>query len=982
MNKLILLTLTLGIAWATSVQATDSPVFKLDEATGQYYYHDSDGNRVDLVNDSSDDPAPSDDEPPPSPSVPSGDGATTTNSTEGIAATEKPTTSETTPGTNAGNATTGDSGSTTTASGSTDPTTPDSSTSNTTAATDTTSSTSPPSTATSTGTTTTSATSDKTTGGTPTSETTTSSSSSSTTDNVTDSTSTNTVTVDSVPDYADYWIKACPNYLTQIDLNTNGKQVAAVLSIEGSKNSHVTDNKNGTLSYIPNKDFTSGVDTLSMTYQTPEGNTASAIIKARMECKEVLKPAACRIYISHNSGYGNTQFLTLDPEARKAVTLGPLYKGYDIEGLAFNPKNRLLYGLSGGIFAPKGYRGELYLVDPATGGLSMVGNTGFPRVYGLTARSDGSLWAWAHTVTAAKPGGILQIDSDTGISSLKFTSTMKIDHLAWSSDGKTLYGGRSKNLWAWKYEGGEFKPVIPKGATTQQPICKNLPTELEGLAPLQGNMLLYGERATKNSDNRLMVFNPLTCKVVLTHSFVNPDFGKEKTQLDQSMEGIVWADDCQPDPKVATAEIQQFNDVEVCDADAGWQVATGKVQLKPSDSKAYVKTSWSIMSPSAAQCPTETEGKTAPCESAYSSSQLVGHDELFSVNVWWPGVSGKNVKVAVSVQVQDMEGNLLSEEETHYLKSDGCSKHTETREAMVKNYLAHLNGVDTFEYNYTDDGILATLMMGGQSKYHVEITPVKPASLKDEVTGVLNTSSLGSKDENGFSPLVKLIFADGKRLEARFSQINTITYKSALTSYLAQITPDDNIEFGSNGALTVLINNEIYRGTLFPELTGGDLASKNVVFTAVDDIDGNGNNDFTVKYVDGTEQTLYIVSVPGSDEVVDPTPIPPVEESQPAEDSTAEPVVEALPATEAKTSEPTETTEDSSTATEPTESAKPTEETPVATVESVEPVETVTPAATPEPVVEVATPTAEVTPAPVVTEPTPAVIIETPAASQ
>jgi len=1038
MNKLILLTLTLGMIWVVGAQATDPPVFKYDEATGQYYYHDVDGTRVDIVNDM-DDAAPTyDDTPPPDANTPVDTGDSSTTGSTGNTASGSTTDSGTTP--SSGNAATGTdstgnttssgtvtSGSDTTSSGTT---TSDSGTSTSTETvtsgsditpSGTTTSDSGTSTSTdgttnsdSTGTTTDQTPTDSAATGETTPETTTESS---TTGQITDATNTSTVTVNNVPDYADYWIKACPNYLTQIDLNADGQKVATVLSINESNNSQVTDNKNGTLSYIPNKDFTNGVDTLSITYQTPEGNTASAVIKARMECKEVLKPAACRVYISHNSGYGNTQFLTLDPEAGKAVTLGPLYRGYDIEGLAFNPKNRLLYGLSGGIFAPKKYRGELYLIDSATGGLSMVGNTGFPRLYGLTARLDGTLWAWAHTITAAKPGGILQIDPDTAISSLKFTSTMRIDHLAWSSDGKTLYGGYGKNLWAWKYDGTEFTPVIPKGATKQQPICKNLPTELEGLAPLQGNMLLFGERATKDSKNRLMVFNPLSCKVVLTYSFDNPDFGgKEKAQLDHSMEGIVWADDCQPDPKVATAEVQQFQDIEVCDAEAGWTTAMGKVQLTPSDSKAYVKTSWSIINPKVAQCPTETEGKTAPCESAYLSSQLVNHNEPFSVNVWWPGIaSGKNTKVAVSVQVQDMDGNPLNEEVTHYLKSDGCNEQKLTREAMVKDYLAHLNGVDTFEYNYTENGMVATLMMGGQSKYRVEITPVEPASLNDEISGELNTSSLGSKDSNGFSPLVKLIFADGKRIEARFSQIHTITYKSALTHYLAQITADENIEFGTNGALTVSIDNEIYRGTLYPELTGGDLASKEVVFTAISDVDGNGNNDFTVKYADGTEQTLYIVSVPGSDDVV-VEPIPtvegeespvvddatdPVEPSEPSSSNVTEPAATTDNATDpvepssnvtepavttdsATTVEPSATTDSSSTtAAEPANPVDTTE----TTVAPVQPTETVAPAVTSEPLVEVTPPveTAPVVvnePAPVVVEPAPVVVIETPVETQ
>jgi hypothetical protein len=258
---------------------------------------------------------------------------------------------------------------------------------------------------------------------------------------------------------------------------------------------------------------------------------------------------------------------------------------------------------------------------------------------------------------------------------------------------------------------------------------------------------------------------------------------------------------------------------------------------------------------------------------------------------------------------------------------------------------------------------------------------------------------LGSKDANGFSPLVKLIFADGKRIEARFSQIHTITYKSALTNYLAQITADENIEFGTNGALTVSINNEIYRGTLYPELSGGDLASKEIVFTAINDVDGNGHNDFTVKYADNTEQTLYIVSVPGSDDVVvDPVPTveeaPVVDDADPVEPSSdvTEPTdattdnsttVEPGVTTDSSTTVEPSVTTDNSTTVETAETVKPVDNTTETPVAPVQPTETVAPAVTSEPLVEVAPPveTAPVVsePAPVVAEPA-VVVTETPAA--
>jgi hypothetical protein len=424
---------------------------------------------------------------------------------------------------------------------------------------------------------------------------------------------------------------------------------------------------------------------------------------------------------------------------------------------------------------------------------------------------------------------------------------------------------------------------------------------------------------------------------------------------------------------VATAEIQHFEDVEVCEESADWQVATGKVHLTPADSKAYVKTSWSILSPAGSQCPSDTDETMTACTPVLSS-QIVGNDETFSINGWWPGIpKGVTTQVEVTAQAFDMQDNPISEEVTAHLKSGKCENYKVTREAVIKNYLGELNGVDSFEYNYADDGIVATLVMGGQNKYRVKITPVKPATLDDKVKTTLKTKRSGDADDNGFSPEVQLFFADNKQAEVHFSRIQTITYKGALTNYLAQLTTKKNIVFGKNGALEVTINGEVYTGTLYPALTGGNLPSKEVEFSAIDDVDGNGLSDFMVRYADGVEQVIYITTVPG-EEMVEKMPVeePAAEEIKPETEVTEEQPVET---TEAATV--TESKEEVTESTTPTEPKVEVTETTTPTEPKVEVTETATSTEPKVEVTETTTPTVEVAqPAPV--EPVVPAVVETP----
>ncbi len=144
-------------------------------------------------------------------------------------------------------------------------------------------------------------------------------------------------------------------------------------------------------------------------------------------------PASCQLYAVNQQEANNSQFFTVGFDL-KVNDLNALYEGYDIQALAIHPKTNLIYAASGKNVAAGKPKGYLYQVDGKTAKLFSIGSTGFDDIGDLAFSPDGKLWAWA------KGNGLIEIDSTTGISSLKMPVNVPIESLATLKDkGKIFF---------------------------------------------------------------------------------------------------------------------------------------------------------------------------------------------------------------------------------------------------------------------------------------------------------------------------------------------------------------------------------------------------------------------------------------------------------------------------------------------------------------------------------------------------------------
>jgi hypothetical protein len=220
----------------------------------------------------------------------------------------------------------------------------------------------------------------------------------------------------------------------------------------------------------------------------------------------------CIVYVLHDGELNNTQLFTVLPDINfEAKTLGPVYEGYDIEGLDIHPNTSKLYATSGDDPSKIHANGFLYEVNMNTGGLIPVGSTSFGEVSAISFHpQDGTLWGWADGE------GLIQINPATGDSSLVLSTTLGIEDVTWSQDGTKLYGIENTTLY--EYDKGVVKVK-----------CNNFPSQVEALDMYGENTLLFGLH--KTSDTNIHLFNIDTCSI---------DFSVVIDTPYDDIEGITW----------------------------------------------------------------------------------------------------------------------------------------------------------------------------------------------------------------------------------------------------------------------------------------------------------------------------------------------------------------------------------------------------------------------------------------------------------
>lgn len=190
----------------------------------------------------------------------------------------------------------------------------------------------------------------------------------------------------------------------------------------------------------------------------------------------VLSSECSTVYAVHDQKREDSQIFTYDLNQDLIQPLGPLYLGYDLEGLDVHPYTHQIFASAGKENA------HLYQVDGYTGDLTPLGITGFDDIVALSFDATGTLWGWSKQ-------GLIRLSLDTGKGQLILPDqhTLEVEGLAWNNAGTLLYGAAmsasDQNSALWVYN--------PQQNTLEQ-RCANLPGEVESLEILPDDRLAFG----------------------------------------------------------------------------------------------------------------------------------------------------------------------------------------------------------------------------------------------------------------------------------------------------------------------------------------------------------------------------------------------------------------------------------------------------------------------------------------------------------
>ncbi len=223
----------------------------------------------------------------------------------------------------------------------------------------------------------------------------------------------------------------------------------------------------------------------------------------------------CLLYAAHDKARKDTQFITIDSNFDIKL-LGSLYEGYDIEAMDAHPNTAQIYVASGDDSVNPGH---LYRLNAQTGGLTLIGDTGFNEINGLSFAPDGTLWG------AAEGDGLIQIELTTGVGTLIYAYQGPIEDMTWDNEGQTLYTIQENQLVAYDSTGRyEHDCLVPQG-------------EIEALEMLPDDRLLFGI----HNDNTFSIhaLNMDSCEIESIR--LNPSV---EILQPIDIEGIAWPESC------------------------------------------------------------------------------------------------------------------------------------------------------------------------------------------------------------------------------------------------------------------------------------------------------------------------------------------------------------------------------------------------------------------------------------------------------
>ena len=239
----------------------------------------------------------------------------------------------------------------------------------------------------------------------------------------------------------------------------------------------------------------------------------------------------CVIYGSLETPQQNAWLFTIDLKGNVTQLLGPMLLKAHVPGLAVHPVTGELYAL---VVNQTGAKvTSLAKVDPVSGALEWIGQTGLDRVEGLSFRpTDATLWAWS------RKHGLVRIDPATAAVEVVQDFRIEASALAWDPAGAVLYLAGNRNLWAYEDD--------PAGALRR--VAQPLPVSIGGLAMRgDGQLLATAAHTSANTGGLdLLVYDPAPGAVAVTlHAPAVPvDTGRRADEAAARVEALTWPVAC------------------------------------------------------------------------------------------------------------------------------------------------------------------------------------------------------------------------------------------------------------------------------------------------------------------------------------------------------------------------------------------------------------------------------------------------------
>ncbi len=245
--------------------------------------------------------------------------------------------------------------------------------------------------------------------------------------------------------------------------------------------------------------------------------------------------ADCRLYGVQDGGLNDTQFFSVDMDSLEVQTLGEVYAGYDVEGLAIHPNSNAVFASAGDKGA---MAGMLYQLNTEDGSLTEVGASGFNELDSLAFDPSGQLWGWADGAGLVTLNQTSTGDASPQASLVIPAADLIVQDMTWSQDGHDLYLVSGQDLLRFNTE-----------TVTTHLVC-SLPAEVEALETYNADTLLFSMHNDASGQIKALLLTEDGCEMLDDDSIT--------TGFDD-VEGIALAvEACQPEPEPEPEEPVQL----------------------------------------------------------------------------------------------------------------------------------------------------------------------------------------------------------------------------------------------------------------------------------------------------------------------------------------------------------------------------------------------------------------------------------------